>query len=233
MKKLKLITICAVVGLLLITAAPAMADDVIGPPWWPEEGQPPEGTVYAHWNSWADFPSTPGPLAPDDWESIPSGLTPSPYAFTYGVAWAANYLGRTNLLKLYDDDQLKFYMPNFDNGNEHKEVWIQVTYSKDNGQYPLFHVNSEQGVTKTESVLKDSVVWGTPWVTEAWSFQLSPNPAWEEIWLNFSSYGTNGITYVEQVVIDTWCHSSSVPEPATMALLGLGAIGLLRRKRSV
>lgn len=212
----RLITICAVAGLLLITAAPAMADDPCSPSW---RGQ--EGTLYAAWNSWTGFA---GPMPPDDWES--NGLA-SPQAYAYGSAYLKpSYSGRSSLLRLDGDDESKFDMPNFV-GGDYKDIWIQVTYYKPDTRYPLFTVVTEEKFDMTTPVLEDSEVWGTTgWVTEAWSFQLSPNPEWEEIWLNFSSY--DSYTYVDQVVIDTQC----TPEPTTIALLGLGAIGLLRRKKT-
>jgi hypothetical protein len=224
MKRLKLITICAVVGLLLITAAPATADDPCGPSW---RGQ--LGTVYAHWSTW-DVAHYSAPLAPDSWDSNPE-LTTSPYADADGAGWKGYKLGRYEVVGLTADNQLGFYMPNFGQ-NEHKDVWIQVTYYKGEQQYPLFTVNTgQQEVEKTPSVLEYSKVWGDGWVTDAWSFELWPNPAWENIGLNFSNYGGGGgNTWVDQVVIDTWC-TTSVPEPTTISLLGLGVLSLIRRKR--
>ena len=51
---------------------------------------------------------------------------------------------------------------------------------------------------------------------------ITPNPDWEQIQFDLPMG-----TVVEQIVIDT----VSVPEPVTMALLGLGGLVLLKRRR--
>jgi len=213
------------VGLLFITAAPATADDPCGPSW---RGQ--LGTVYAHWNTW-DVAHYPTPIAPDSWNSNPE-LTTSPYADADGAGWKGYKLGRYEVVGLTADNQLGFYMPNFDE-NEHKEVWIQVTYNNGTtGEHPEFTVNTGEEVRMTDPSLKYSKVWADGWITDAWSFELWPNPEWEVIGLNFSSYGGGGgNTWVDQVVIDTWCTTNNVPEPTTISLLGLGVLSLIRRKR--
>jgi hypothetical protein len=214
----RLITICAVVGCILAATGIATADDVLGPPEWWEENP---GIAASHWDDWTGFP---GPMAPDYWDSTPE-LTTSPYAYAYGSAYLeSSWEGRSNLLRLMGDDELKFHMPNFV-GGDYKDIWIQVTYYKPDTREPSFNVNAEGLEYMTEPVFEGFVEHEDGWVTDAWSFQIWPNPPEEEIWLNFSSY--SGFTYVDQVVIDTRC---VVPEPATICLLGLGALSLLRRK---
>jgi hypothetical protein len=55
-------------------------------------------------------------------------------------------------------------------------------------------------------------------------FQFLPNPDFERIHVELPS--TN---YMTQIVVDT---VSTIPEPATIGLLGLGALAMIRRRRS-
>ena len=218
----RLITICAVaVGFILTTTGVATADDVMWPPWVDQDG-----TVAAGWGDWTGFP---GPMPPDWWESNPS-VSPDPCAWgaTYDSAeFLPDYMGRDDVVKLTGDEDLMFRMPNFFRENPLKKIWIQVTYYQtDPGQYPWFEVTADI-VGMSDPFLEDEIDWQDGWVTEAWSFEIWPNPLSEDIELNFAGPDVYP-AYVDQVVIDTQC----IPEPTTIALLGIGALSLLRRRKN-
>ncbi len=64
---------------------------------------------------------------------------------------------------------------------------------------------------------------GDGWLLDVFYLELGVNPEMEY----FEIFYLEGIQ-VDQVVIDTLCY---VPEPATMALLGLGSLLMIRRKK--
>ncbi len=61
---------------------------------------------------------------------------------------------------------------------------------------------------------------GDGWMSSLYEIRLFPNPPWETI-------GIEGDILVDQLAINTEC----IPEPATICLLGLGALALLRKRR--
>jgi hypothetical protein len=219
----KLLTTYAIAGFIFSAAAPALADDVLPPPWIGENR-----TVYAAWGDWTDFP---GPMLPDYWGSVPEGPgDPLSLDVAEDPVLLSEYEGRYNVIQLNQDDELFFGLPNFEDGL-YKEVWIQVTYYLTTQElYPLFDIYTQEPATMADVIFEDIVEWNDGWVTEAWSFQIRPNPIAEEISLDFSlgqGQGQAYPVYVDQVVIDTMC----IPEPATICLLGLGALSLIRIKK--
>lgn len=59
---------------------------------------------------------------------------------------------------------------------------------------------------------------------------VSPNPTWFQIFLH-SNYGTNGGAFISTGGYYLDNMQLVVPEPATIAMLGLGALTLIRRKK--
>jgi len=232
----KLLTICAVATFILAAAGQASAMGTISTaPDWAGSDR----TVHAEWDNWIGYPNS---MSPDNLVINPDELTSSPlaYAGQTAVLWSS-FKGRSNVIELNEDEDLLFNIPNFA-GGDYKEVWVQVTYCPSPCQSPVFNVYTEE--PSWDMTVPVSEVATIPdangWVTEAWSFQIRPNPDWEAITLSFTApmiinnYSTQAIggvpiylMYVDQVVIDTRC----VPEPTTIFLLGLGTLALLKKRR--
>ena len=139
---------------------------------------------------------------------------------------------RTNVVEVPDDDDLMFFIDNWDRDNPEKIVQVQVTFHSSGGAPSGFNVwmgpdpfpGGETFIPAEPHLVdmdpRDPL---DEWFTGVYEFYLFPNPPMEVIGLKFDRYPA----YVDQVVIDTWC----VPEPATMILLAVGAAVVMRPQR--
>jgi hypothetical protein len=200
-KKLKLFALC----LAVILTAGSTSFATMVPTW-----RGTEGSTYQEW-SFSNDSTTPVPdssnnpygdpllrvTAIGDWISDPG-------------AWPLS-------------GEIDVYIPNLDEPNPEKEIWLQLTWQVGNDPTPCLPDEPVVGVTvppdTTMSMSREDTSLNG-W-TESWFvINLSPNPP--EEWITIK-----GNIIVDHLVIDTQC----IPEPATVALLGLGALVVFRRKR--
>jgi hypothetical protein len=109
-------------------------------------------------------------------------------------------------------------IPNYENPNEYKEIWVDIG--------DAVATNVTVSATDESSTNFDYLV--LPGQGDAeFGVRIWPNPYVEKIDFAISTVGAP--TVLDYIHVDTIC----APEPTTIALLGLGALSLLRRKRSV
>ena len=84
---------------------------------------------------------------------------------------------------------------------------------------PFVGISAAGMETMTMGVAHNPIA-GTPWTLSFYDIVITPNPP--EEWV-----AIKGNIVVDELMIETEC----IPEPATMGLLGLGSLALLRNRR--
>lgn len=210
------------IAVILAVAAPVLADDVFPPEW---RGQ--HRTTFQEWT----FPSDGTELLPCDYEQwCPGDLEPPLATVGDGMVWSASFEGKTGVIIAESAGTIVFDVPNCPDEEPIKYMQIQMTYWPPTPEAgcPVTDVEAwknQDEIPSEDIVLTDTLVFDSE--TDGWklglvSHEIYPNPDWERITLSLpQGYA------LDQIVIDTW----SVPEPATMAMLMLGGVGLIARRR--
>jgi hypothetical protein len=177
------------------------------------------GDAGSTWQDWK-FNTNANPAAPEAF-SNPYGA-PVAYMVTgpglhFGAAGSnATLFGRKGIWA-GGSVTIDLIIPNTPIENPYKEVWLEVGYTAIQNALSLTAGNN-MVVDIGQTVMTGADGWST--LLQGW--RIYPNPASEDIHLWFE--GTGG--YVDYIKVDTIC----IPEPATIAMLGLGTIALLRKR---
>ncbi|UCF44050.1 MAG: PEP-CTERM sorting domain-containing protein [Planctomycetota bacterium] len=205
-KKLKLLTLCLAV--ILAAGSTSFAALQLEVPEW-------RGTDGSTFQEWSFSNGLLNPPPDDPWDNdygMPE-LTVKPMP---GADWRPNP-GAWPL-----SGQIDVWIPNNPQPNDKKEILLQVIWKTEDLD-PSRTMPDEPWVAVLPFSFMDMSRTDTTeagWTLSVFEINLYPNPS--EEWFTIK-----GDIIVDHLAIDTRC----VPEPATVALLGLGALVVFRRKR--
>ncbi len=208
----------AALTLVVAFVIPAAADD-LNPASW--RGQ--DETVFAEW----DFPTS-GDINPSPYNG--PGLVDT-YLWTEGLwTYHDNYQGRQGVWEINGDGG--WDVANYEPTLGGKGIQVQITYY---GDLPAMHAYAEDFLPEYMEETVDFTVDLTTPLENGWTYALLTgqfttfNPDMEA----YYPYASGGVPptgglYVDQIVIETLHYT---PEPATMVLLGLGGLMVIRRRK--
>ncbi|MHC4864805.1 MAG: PEP-CTERM sorting domain-containing protein [Planctomycetota bacterium] len=202
--------LCVVVG-LVVAVNSAWADDYNPPPWAGEER-----VTRQVW----EFGTSLNP-SPPDIDGNPMGI--ADLSVTGDTAlWMSldpDFPTETGIWKF--EDQIIIHIPNFEEPYPLKKIWVELTYLADSR--PLVYADDPGGMTSWGIVQDEQPT--SAYLHSTWEILMPENPPYEIVYIE----PRNCTTYVDEIVIYTIC---TVPEPATICLLGLGAVVLLRKRKA-
>ena len=220
----------AVLTVVLLGMVAAQADDLNQPIW---RGAP--GSTVQEWDFLtAGIPITdpqPGALYdPPDGMDVPYdnpyGGASARYYPGSGQEWQPMWEGREGVLPLSGTIVLDIW--NVPLPNPVKDIRLQITWRDQTigGQHPeitmpeIFGPGSDPfdwGLYAEETIALPGI---GDWQHTTIDLKIWPNPEFESIRID-------GAIDVDQIVVDTIC----IPEPASLALIGFGALALAMRRR--
>ncbi|UCC22787.1 MAG: PEP-CTERM sorting domain-containing protein [Planctomycetota bacterium] len=204
-KNLKLLALCLAV--ILAAGSTSFAALELQVPYW-------RGTEGSTFQQWSFSDDNPAPPLPD-----PGFINPYDPPPQLVVDAAAPWIPDPGAWPL--SGQIDVYIPNNPQPNEKKEIWLQVIWQPGFNPSPVLPDAPWVAVWPfTTMDMSHSYTTENGWTLSLFRINLYPNPP--EEWIT-----VKGNIIVDHIAIDTRC----VPEPATVALLGLGALVVFRRKR--
>lgn len=214
MDKLKLVALALCISIFMPVVAAAT---VVFTPGW--QGQ--EGTTYQEWR----FDYDHNPAVPEEMSNLYGTPQATITVGSAGTGWREDGFG--TLTGYWDlgreGGQIVLDIDNRPEPLPYKEIWVQVTYLQFAVTAPTVDVPGAEYLGGETVLVEDAGL--VKWYLDLSKWRIEPNPAEEQIIL--TSHPSLG-SMIDQIVVDTIC----IPEPATIALLGLGSLVLIRRKRT-